>query len=59
MRCKVLGLVLAIMLTLSGTVVPMSAQTINGTNSGSRLVGQDHYQISVQLLAPITIMVSV
>ena len=49
MRSKVLGVVLATILVLSGTVVPVAAETVNGTNTTSRLTGQDHYQTSVAI----------
>ena len=50
MRNKLLGVVLATIMILSVTVVPVSAETINGTNiTTSRLAGQDHYQTSVAI----------
>jgi alpha-tubulin suppressor-like RCC1 family protein/putative cell wall-binding protein len=46
---KLLGVVLATILVLSGTVVPVSAETGTGTNAISRIAGQDHYQTSVAI----------
>jgi alpha-tubulin suppressor-like RCC1 family protein/putative cell wall-binding protein len=46
---KILGIVLVTILVLCGTVVPVSAETFNETNTTSRLAGQDHYQTSVAI----------
>ncbi|MDR3543618.1 MAG: hypothetical protein P4L69_22080 [Desulfosporosinus sp.] len=47
---KLLGVVLATILFLFGTVVSSLAETVNGTNTTSRLAGQDHYQTSVAIV---------
>lgn len=46
---KIWSIVLATILILSGTVVPVSAETVTGTNATSRLAGQGHYQTSVAI----------
>ncbi|MDR3599173.1 MAG: cell wall-binding repeat-containing protein [Desulfosporosinus sp.] len=46
---KLLSVVLATILVIFGTVVPVSAETVNGTYATSRLAGQDHYQTSVAI----------
>jgi alpha-tubulin suppressor-like RCC1 family protein/putative cell wall-binding protein len=46
---KLLGVLLASILVLSGTVIPASAETLNGTDTISRLSGQDRYQTSVAI----------
>ncbi|MDR3602652.1 MAG: cell wall-binding repeat-containing protein [Desulfosporosinus sp.] len=46
---KLLSVVIATILVLFGTVVPVLAGTVNGTNTTSRLAGQDHYQTSVAI----------
>jgi putative cell wall-binding protein/alpha-tubulin suppressor-like RCC1 family protein len=46
---KLLSVVIATILVLFGIVIPVSAETVNGTNSTSRLAGQDHYQTSVAI----------
>ncbi|MDR3600222.1 MAG: cell wall-binding repeat-containing protein [Desulfosporosinus sp.] len=46
---KLLGVVLATILVLLVSVVPVSAETVNGINATSRLAGQDHYQTSVAI----------
>ncbi|MDR3599321.1 MAG: cell wall-binding repeat-containing protein [Desulfosporosinus sp.] len=46
---KLLSVVLATILVLFGTVVPVSAETVDGTNTTSRLAGQNHYQTSVAI----------
>jgi len=48
-RSKLLCVVLAAIMILSGAVIPVSAETVNGTNATSRLAGQDHYQTSVAI----------
>ncbi|MDR3599462.1 MAG: cell wall-binding repeat-containing protein [Desulfosporosinus sp.] len=49
MRNKLMCLVLATILVILGTVVPASAETVNGADTTSRLAGQDHYQTSMAI----------
>lgn len=49
MRNKIMGVVLATIMTLSGAVIPVTAGTVNGTNTTSRLSGQDRYQTSMAI----------
>jgi len=48
-RSKLLCVVLATIMILSGTVIPMLADTTPGVDTTSRLAGQDHYQTSVAI----------
>jgi len=46
---KRLSVAIAAILVLFGTVVPVSAETVTGTNPTSRLAGQGQYQTSVAI----------
>jgi len=48
-RNKLMCVVLATILVIFGTVVPVSAGTVDGADTISRLAGQDHYQTSVAI----------
>ncbi|MDR3599172.1 MAG: cell wall-binding repeat-containing protein [Desulfosporosinus sp.] len=46
---KLLSVILATLMILYATVVPVFAETVNGTDATSRLAGQDYYQTSVAI----------
>ena len=48
-RNKLLCVVIATIMILSGAVIPVLAETVNGTNATWLLAGQDHYQTSVAI----------
>ena len=49
MRSKLLCVVLAAIMILSGTVISVLADTTTGVDTTSRLAGKDHYQTSVAI----------